>query len=83
MWRDVADTDTDAPLIGPVGPSAPLDLAEEEFELEPHAVDAHTRSERSETETLAPPHKVPSQLNVLMAEGTPMVMVMIENAKAE
>ena len=32
---------------------------------------------------ILPPHKVPSQLNVLIAEGTPMVMVRIENANAE
>ena len=32
---------------------------------------------------ILPPHSVPSQLNVLMAEGTPMVMVSIENANAE
>ena len=31
---------------------------------------------------MRPPHKVPSQLNVLIAEGTPMAMVITENAKA-
>src|SRR3990172_101635 len=30
-----------------------------------------------------PPHSVPSQLNVLMADGTPMAMVSSENANAE
>ena len=32
---------------------------------------------------ILPPQSVPSQLNVLMAEGTPIVMVMSEKAKAE
>src|SRR5438093_12571564 len=32
---------------------------------------------------MRPPHKVPSQLKVLMAEGTPMAIVIIENANAE
>ena len=32
---------------------------------------------------MRPPHSVPSQLNVLIAEGTPIAMVMIEKAKAE
>ena len=32
---------------------------------------------------ILPPHRVPIQLNVLMAEGTPMTMVSTENAMAE
>ena len=32
---------------------------------------------------ICPPHSVPSQLNVLIAEGTPMDMVKMENANAE
>ncbi len=31
---------------------------------------------------IRPPHKVPSQLKVFMAEGTPIPMVMMEKAKA-
>ena len=30
---------------------------------------------------ILPPHRVPSQLNVLIAEGTPIAMVSIEKAK--
>src|ERR1039458_8783479 len=33
--------------------------------------------------SILPPHKVPIQLNVLMADGTPMAMVSTENAIAE
>src|SRR4029077_13994160 len=32
---------------------------------------------------MRPPHNVPNQLKVLIAEGTPIAMVMIEKAKAE
>ena len=32
---------------------------------------------------MRPPCSVPSQLNVLIAEGTPIAMVMSENANAE
>ena len=32
---------------------------------------------------ILPPHSVPIQLNVLMADGTPMDMVRIEKAMAE
>ncbi len=39
--------------------------------------------EHGAVESILPPHNVPSQLNVLMAEGTPMVMVSMEKANAE
>src|ERR1700730_11112009 len=35
-----------------------------------------------EAKRIRPPHNVPNQLNVLMAEGTPIAMVITENAKA-
>ena len=35
-----------------------------------------------EVKRIRPRMSVPSQLNVFMAEGTPMPMVMMENAKA-
>jgi len=35
-----------------------------------------------EVKRMCPCHSVPSQLNVLIADGTPMPMVMIENANA-
>jgi RNA polymerase primary sigma factor len=71
--RSEAPTDDEfdggAPPIGPSGASAPIDLAEEEFELEPHAVDAHTRSG---TDSLAPP-KVPSDKEVEEGGGDSML----------
>ena len=36
-----------------------------------------------EEKRMRPPHNVPSQLKVLIAEGTPMAMVITENANAE
>ena len=32
---------------------------------------------------ILPPHKVPSQLKVLIADGTPMARVRMENTRAE
>src|SRR6267154_2807468 len=36
-----------------------------------------------DTNRIRPPHNVPNQLNVLIAEGTPIAIVIIEKAKAE
>jgi RNA polymerase primary sigma factor len=63
------DFDGGAPSIGPSGPTAPIDVAEEEFELDAHAVDAHTRAGG---DSLAPP-RTPTDKEVEEGGGDSML----------
>jgi RNA polymerase primary sigma factor len=63
------DFEGGVPLLGPAGPTPTVDLVEDEFEMEPTPVDAHSRHD---TDSIAPP-KSPSDKEIEEGGGDSML----------